>query len=140
MRGGTYNNPTKHVLEAVPAFDNMPQFTSAILLATLAKRVSAWQEVPLDVICVRSPPILLKPPAPWHILLRVPSPRLQATLRLQTMIGVSLAHWKELGPTDDRCLTQLGGCVLVDGSEVKYEWKDSGICGTANFEDLLKAL
>jgi len=63
-----------------------------------------------------------------------------ATLRLQTMIGVSLAHWKELGPTDDRCLTQLGGCVLVDGSEVKYEWKDSGICGTANFEDLLKAL
>jgi len=56
------------------------------------------------------------------------------------MIGVSLAHWKELGPTDDRCLTQLGGCVLVDGSEVKYEWKDSGICGTANFEDLLKAL
>ena len=34
-----------------------------------------------------------------------------ATLRLQTMLGVSLANWDELQPVDDRCLTQLGGLV-----------------------------
>ena len=63
-----------------------------------------------------------------------------ATLRLQTMLGVSLANWKELAPEDERCLTQLGGCVVQSGAEVKYAWKDGGICNTANFEDVLAAL
>ena len=64
-----------------------------------------------------------------------------ATLRLQTMLGVSLAHWEDLKPTDDRCLTQLGGLVAVDtDSRVVYEWKDGGICHVADFERLLQAL
>jgi hypothetical protein len=63
-----------------------------------------------------------------------------ATLRLQTMLGVSLAKWDELQPADDRCLTQLGGLVAVRDGKVVYEWKDNGICAVAHFEDLLKAL
>ncbi len=64
-----------------------------------------------------------------------------ATLRLQTMLGVSLAEWDDLKPTDERCLTQLGGLVAVgaDGG-VAYEWRDDGICHTADFEALLEAL
>ena len=63
-----------------------------------------------------------------------------ATLRLQTMLGVSLAKWDELQPVDDRCLTQLGGLVAVRDGKVVYEWKDNGICAVAHFEDLLEAL
>ena len=63
-----------------------------------------------------------------------------ATLRLQTMIGVSLAKWDELKPTDDRCLTQLGGLVVVKDGEMIYEWRDNGICATADFEKVLEAL
>ena len=67
-----------------------------------------------------------------------------ATLRLQTMLGVSLANWAELAPTDDRCLTQLGGCVVVgpgaEPDEVKYRWVDEGICNTANFDQMLASL
>uniref|UniRef100_A0A7S2CKG8 Uncharacterized protein n=1 Tax=Haptolina brevifila TaxID=156173 RepID=A0A7S2CKG8_9EUKA len=63
-----------------------------------------------------------------------------ATLRLQTMLGISLAKWDELQPVDDRCLTQLGGLVAVRDGSVVYEWKDNGICAVAHFEDLLKAL
>lgn len=64
-----------------------------------------------------------------------------ATLRLQTMVGVSLAKWDELQPTDPRCLTQLGGVIAVGGDgAVKYEWRDGGICHTCNFEELLEAL
>ena len=38
-----------------------------------------------------------------------------ATLRLQTMLGVSLAEWEKLKPADDnlKVLTQLGGCAVV---------------------------
>lgn len=63
-----------------------------------------------------------------------------ATLRLQTMLGVSLANWEELQPTDERCLTQLGGLVAVRDGEVVYEYRDDGICAVADFEQLLKAL
>jgi len=63
-----------------------------------------------------------------------------ATLRLQTMLGVSLANWQELAPVDERCLTQLGGCVVVQGAQAKFSWRDGGICNTANFDDLLAAL
>ena len=31
-----------------------------------------------------------------------------ATLRLQTLKDVQLAHYDDLKPADDRCLTQLG--------------------------------
>lgn len=64
-----------------------------------------------------------------------------ATLRLQTMLGVSLSNWEELQPTDDRCLTQLGGLVAVSPSgELLYEYRDEGICNVCDFEELLKAL
>ena len=48
---------------------------------------------------------------------------------------------RELGAQDDRCITQLGGCALLSADgEVLYEWRDTGICNTAHFEDLLRAL
>jgi hypothetical protein len=69
-----------------------------------------------------------------------------ATLRLQSMVGISLKEWKKLAPDqealDGGVLTQLGGCVVVDGStlEILYDWKDPGICAVANFEDVVKKL
>jgi hypothetical protein len=69
-----------------------------------------------------------------------------ATLRLQSMIGISLKNWKALAPDDDALeagvLTQLGGCVVVDSAsgDIVYEWKDPGICAVANFEDIIKKL
>jgi hypothetical protein len=69
-----------------------------------------------------------------------------ATLRLQSMVGISLQEWKKLAPNEEALqmgvLTQLGGCIVVDGStgECLYEWKDPGICAVANFEDLIKKL
>ena len=60
--------------------------------------------------------------------------------RLQTMLGVSLSNWKELAPVDDRCLTQLGGCVVVAPDAEKFAWRDGGICNTADFEEVLAAL
>jgi len=63
-----------------------------------------------------------------------------ATLRLQTMLGVSLAHWSELQPTDERCLTQLGGIVVTRDGEAIYEYRDNGICSIANFEEIVAAL
>jgi hypothetical protein len=64
-----------------------------------------------------------------------------ATLRLQTMLGVSLANWDELQPVDERCLTQLGGLVATgpDG-RVIFEHRDGGICNVCSFEKLLGAL
>jgi len=67
-----------------------------------------------------------------------------ATLRLQSMIGISLKDWKKLAPDEEALnsgvLTQLGGCIVVDGTtlEIVYDWKDPGICAVANFEDLIK--
>lgn len=67
-----------------------------------------------------------------------------ATLRLQSMLGISLKYWKELAPDqaalDSGVLTQLGGCVVVENDLVAYEWKDPGICAVANFEDLLQKI
>jgi AhpC/TSA antioxidant enzyme len=76
-----------------------------------------------------------------------------ATLRLQSMLGVSLQHWKELAPDDEALtagvLTQLGGCLIVEHTDNAasesatnsvYEWRDPGICAVANFEDMLKKL
>ena len=64
-----------------------------------------------------------------------------ATLRLQTMIGVSLAEWDALQPTDERTLTQLGGLVAVDSDgKVVFEYRDNGICNVCDFDDLLEAL
>ena len=64
-----------------------------------------------------------------------------ATLRLQNLVGVQMAHWDALKPDNLATLTQLGGCVLSDGNGgVAYEWTDPGICAVANFEDILKAL
>jgi len=68
-----------------------------------------------------------------------------ATLRLQSMIGISLKNWKEMAPDqealDAGVLTQLGGCMVVDESgEVLFKWRDPGICAVANFEDMIKDL
>lgn len=69
-----------------------------------------------------------------------------ATLRLQSMIGISLKDWEQLAPNEEALnagvLTQLGGCIVVDGStlETVYDWKDPGICAVANFEDIVKKL
>ena len=69
-----------------------------------------------------------------------------ATLRLQSMLGISLQQWKELAPDqeglDAGVLTQLGACIIFDGANDKtvYEWRDPGICAVANFEDILKKL
>lgn len=69
-----------------------------------------------------------------------------ATLRLQSMIGISIGKWKELSPDEEALdagvLTQLGGCLIVDSKtgESLYEWKDPGICAVTNFEDVIKEL
>ena len=71
-----------------------------------------------------------------------------ATLRLQNMLGISLARWDELRPEDTelQVLTQLGGCVVVapgsgpGSGAARWEWRDPGICAVANFEDMLSAL
>jgi hypothetical protein len=64
-----------------------------------------------------------------------------ATLRLQTMLGVSLERWSDLQPVDDRCLTQLGGLLVVDDNgRALYEWRDNGICNVADFEKVLESL
>lgn len=66
-----------------------------------------------------------------------------ATLRLQNMMGVSIANWAELKPADAelQTLTQLGGMLVVDAAgNLLFDWKDPGICAVANFEDVLDAL
>ena len=69
-----------------------------------------------------------------------------ATLRLQSMMGISLKEWKKLAPNEEALeagvLTQLGGCMVVDGAsgETLFEWKDPGICAVANFEDVVSKL
>ena len=67
-----------------------------------------------------------------------------ATLRLQSMMGISLSKWKELAPDEAALeagvLTQLGGCLVVENGKPIYEWRDPGICAVANFEDVLKKL
>lgn len=64
-----------------------------------------------------------------------------ATLRLQSLIGIQIKHWSELKPVDDRCLTQLGGCTVVepDGT-VMYSWVDRGLCDVPDIDDLLNAI
>lgn len=65
-----------------------------------------------------------------------------ATLRLQSMLGISLQHWSELAPDeealDSGVLTQLGGCIVTDSDgSTLFEWRDPGICAVANFEDIV---
>lgn len=67
-----------------------------------------------------------------------------ATLRLQSMIGISLSKWKELAPDEAALeagvLTQLGGCLIVENDKPIYEWRDPGICAVVNFENVMKKL
>ena len=64
-----------------------------------------------------------------------------ATLRLQNLKDVQLAHYDELKPADDRCLTQLGGCAVVGpGGAPLYSWVDRGLCDVPDFEALLEAI
>ena len=66
-----------------------------------------------------------------------------ATLRLQNLIGVQGKNWEALKPVDDRCLTQLGGCVVVDGKsggDALYSWVDRGLCDVADFDEMVEML
>jgi hypothetical protein len=67
-----------------------------------------------------------------------------ATLRLQSMLGISIANWQELAPDDEALeagvLTQLGGCLIVDNGQAVFEWKDPGVCAVANFEEIMRRL
>jgi AhpC/TSA antioxidant enzyme len=67
-----------------------------------------------------------------------------ATLRLQSMLGISLKNWKELAPDQEALeagvLTQLGGCIVVENGETIFEWRDPGICAVASFESMIKKL
>jgi len=67
-----------------------------------------------------------------------------ATLRLQSMIGISLKNWNDLAPDqealDAGVLTQLGGCIVVENGETVFEWKDPGICAVVSFESMIKKL
>jgi hypothetical protein len=69
-----------------------------------------------------------------------------ATLRLQNMVGLSLVDWEKLKPSDDcikehGVLTQLGGVRVVDNNlNVLYEFKDEGICHTADFEQIIEKI
>ena len=64
-----------------------------------------------------------------------------ATLRLQNLVGIQMAHWEALKPVDDRCLTQLGGCAVVGaGGEPLFSWVDGGLCDVPDFEELLDTL
>lgn len=64
-----------------------------------------------------------------------------ATLRLQSLIGIQIQHWSKLKPVDDRCLTQLGGCTVVDadGSAI-YSWVDRGLCDVPDFDEILQVI
>ncbi|KAL7574925.1 hypothetical protein ACA910_010752 [Epithemia clementina (nom. ined.)] len=65
-----------------------------------------------------------------------------ATLRLQSMLGISLANWKDLAPDEEALengvLTQLGGCIATYQDQPIFEYRDPGICAVVNFEDFLK--
>ena len=64
-----------------------------------------------------------------------------ATLRLQNLFNIQIKNWGALKPPDDRCLTQLGGCAVVDaGGETVYSWVDQGFCDVPDFHDLIEAL
>ena len=69
-----------------------------------------------------------------------------ATLRLQSMMGISVKQWQQLSPNeealDNGVLTQMGGCVVVnaDTGEIVYDWKDNGVCATADFESMIHIL
>ncbi|GMI42019.1 hypothetical protein TeGR_g8818 [Tetraparma gracilis] len=66
-----------------------------------------------------------------------------ATLRLQNMLGISLANWSALKPRDENLgvLTQLGGCAVVDGGgRAVFEFRDRGICDVCNFEAMFAEL
>jgi len=64
-----------------------------------------------------------------------------ATLRLQTLIGIQIKHWSKLKPVDDRCLTQYGGCTVVQkGGNAIYSWVDRGLCDVPDMHDILEVL
>lgn len=67
-----------------------------------------------------------------------------ATLRLQSLFGISLSNWDITMPDKEamQCgvLTQLGGCVVVKDSVPIFEWRDDGCCAILDFEFLLQEL
>jgi AhpC/TSA antioxidant enzyme len=70
----------------------------------------------------------------------------KATLRLQTMAGITLRHWTDVMPNrealENGVLTQLGGCFVFDegGRSVAFEWRDTGCCAIVSFHDMIREL
>lgn len=63
-----------------------------------------------------------------------------ATLRLQNLL-MQAANYDALKPVDSRCLTQLGGCTVVEpGGEPIYSWVDRGLCDVADMRALVDSL
>ena len=60
-----------------------------------------------------------------------------ATLRLQSMMGISLAHWDELQPNqqalDAGVLTQLGGCLIIEHNDSSDNNSDDTISNNNKF-------
>ena len=61
-----------------------------------------------------------------------------ATLRLQNMVGI-LPNWSELVSNDD-LITQQGGTMVFEGSELIHMEKDTGILKYASVDKLIEAL
>jgi len=62
-----------------------------------------------------------------------------ATLRLFNMIGV-LNKWGELSPPNQALLTQQGGTLAFDGTEVIFRHDDSGILKYTDVDALLRTV
>lgn len=61
-----------------------------------------------------------------------------ATMRLQNLVSLQMKNWEALKPTDDRCLTQLGGCTVVGpGGEALFSWVDQGLCDIPDMYELI---
>ena len=64
-----------------------------------------------------------------------------ATLRLQNIVDIQIKHWEDLKPEDDRCLTQLGGCTIVErNGKPVYSWVDQGLCDVPDMQQVVKLL
>lgn len=62
-----------------------------------------------------------------------------ATMRLQNMVQI-LKRWPELSPSDKELITQLGGTLVFDGSDVVYEYKDKGILVYTDIQEVLRVV
>jgi hypothetical protein len=131
--GGYLGNP----------FKGQPWITDAMAVGIRQKR---WPDNALELSTTNTGVVVANKFAELPLVGNWPRRPLElATLRLQSMLGISLQHWSELAPDQDALdagvLTQLGGCLVTDADgSTLYEWRDPGICAVANFEDIRNKL